>query len=276
MIYLLLAVLSSASLSIIMRVSEKSIKNNISLLLMNYFTCLFISLLSLNNNIYLYDFDFNISFLLGIINGFLYLYSFALFQINISYNGVILSSLFMKLGVLIPTLLSILLFKETPKLSQIIGFFIAIISIVFMNYKKDNKQTKHFSLLFLLIISGLTDFMAKIYDQIGKQGYSNYFLFFTFLFAFLFCFLYMLSKKQKITINEIIFGFFIGIPNYFSAKFLLLSLRSLPAMIVYPMYSVCTIIVVSILGMLLFKESLSKKQLISFICILFSLLLLHL
>ena len=40
MIYLILAILSSVSVSLLMRFSEQKIKNNVSLLLMNYVMCM--------------------------------------------------------------------------------------------------------------------------------------------------------------------------------------------------------------------------------------------
>lgn len=59
---------------------------------------------------------------LGAINGILFLTSFLLLQVNVRKNGVVLSATFMKLGVLVPTLLSVLAFHEKPELLQTIGF----------------------------------------------------------------------------------------------------------------------------------------------------------
>ena len=72
-----------------------------------------------------------------------------------------------------------------------------------------------------------------------------------------------------------IYGLLIGIPNYYSARFLLESLQSVPAVIVYPTYSVGTIIVVTIVGIFIFKETLYKYQKISMIGILITLILLN-
>ena len=57
-----------------------------------------------------------------------------------------------------------------------------------------------------------------------------------------------------------LFGILIGVPNYFSARFALLSLSYLPAVIVYPTISVMTILLVSLTGILAFKEKLKKQQ----------------
>ena len=60
----------------------------------------------------------------------------------------------------------------------------------------------------------------------------------------------------------------IGIPNYYSARFLLLSFGSVPAVVVYPAYSVGTIIITSMAGMLLFGEKLSVQKKLALLLIL--------
>lgn len=277
MIYLILAIISSALVSITMRLSEKSVKNNIALLSVNYIVCLCMaSVYTGFNNIYVSIEGMNKTVLLGVVNGVLYLTSFVLFQRSIKKNGVILSSLFMKLGILIPIIISILIFKEIPDFLQMIGFIIAVIAIIFMNYQKDNDNSFNYSLVILLIANGMTDAMSKIYEEVGNSLLSEQFLFYTFLFALILCLILTYIKKQKITINEIKYGLIIGIPNYFSARFLLLALQSLSAVIVYPTFSVGTVIVVAITGMIFFNEKISQRQKVALMAILLSLILLNL
>ena len=277
MIYLILAIISSALVSITMRLSEKSVKNNIALLSVNYIVCLCMaSVYTGFNNIYVSIEGMNKTVLLGVVNGVLYLTSFVLFQRSIKKNGVILSSLFMKLGILIPIIISILIFKEIPDFLQMIGFIIAVIAIIFMNYQKYNDNSFNYSLVILLIANGMTDAMSKIYEEVGNSLLSEQFLFYTFLFALILCLILTYIKKQKITINEIKYGLIIGIPNYFSARFLLLALQSLSAVIVYPTFSVGTVIVVAITGMIFFNEKISQRQKVALMAILLSLILLNL
>lgn len=277
MIYLMLAIMSSALVSLTMRLSEKHIKNNIAMLSVNYFMCLILAGSYMKfQNLYVSVQGMNQAILLGIINGILYLSSFILLQKNINKNGVILSSLFMKLGILIPMILSIFIFKEIPSLIQLLGFVIAIISIVFMNFQKEQTNMDFkIGLLFLLAINGITDAMSKIFDEVGNSALSEQFLFYTFLFALILCLILTFIKKQKIQKNELFFGLMIGIPNYYSARFLLGALQSVPAVIVYPTFSVGTIIVVTIVGMIFFKETLYKYQKVAMVGILFPLILLN-
>ena len=84
-------------------------------------------------------------------------------------NGIVLSSTFMKLGVIIPTLMAILIFHEQPKLNQILGIVISVIAIVMINLEKDalTQGNNKILLVLLLILSGFADGMMNIFDEMG-------------------------------------------------------------------------------------------------------------
>ena len=172
--------------------------------------------------------------------------------------------------------MSIVVFSEMPTLLQAIGFLIAFAAIILVNVKNDGtEKVSGFSLIILLLTAGGADAMSKIFEEFGTNALSSQFLFYTFFTSLILCTCLMLFKKQRITKNEIIFGTLVGIPNFFSAKFLLASLGKLPAFIVYPTFSVATILVVTVSGIFLFKERLSKLQWLSFIEIAVALVLLN-
>ena len=122
-------------------------------------------------------------------------------------------------------------------------------------------------LVFLLIAGGMTDGMAKIYEELGVGALKNHFLLYTFIVAFAMCVAVCLLKKQGLTKADLGFGLLIGIPNYGSALFLLRSLSSIPAMIAYPTYSVASIVLVTLMGVMVFKEKLSHRQCVSMMII---------
>ncbi|MGM9947877.1 hypothetical protein [Floccifex sp.] len=250
MTYLFLAIVSSASISVFMRISRSYVNNEMGLLAINYLICIFCA------SLYIKDFSISSSSFLGFINGFFYWISFVLFNQSIQRNGLILSSTFQKLGILIPTLITICVFKELNSWIQLLGVFLSILCIFILQSPSEEQNIHSLSLLCLLLIfNGSGDAMAKIFERVGQN--ENVFLWITFVVAFFLCFL---SNKTEITKYEIGFGVLIGIPNYFSAKFLLKSLYTLPALIVYPSYSVFTVFLVSCFGVFIFKEKISKKQ----------------
>ena len=134
MIYLLLAIISSTLVSVLMRMGENKIKNEMMMFSANYAMCVIFSYAMANqSSLVLND---SITIVMGIICGVLFLASFVLMKINMKYNGIVLTSTFTKLGVLIPTLMTIIIFKELPSFLQIIGVLLACIAIVIIQFEK--------------------------------------------------------------------------------------------------------------------------------------------
>ena len=130
-------------------------------------------------------------------------------------------------------------------------------------------------LLLLLLGGGSGDAMAKIFETWGDPSLASHFLLYTFLTALILCLALMKYKQQRIGRAELLFGLAIGIPNFFSAKFLLAALNSLPAVIVYPTYSVATMLVVTLAGALFFREKLNRNQWLALVIILLALVFLN-
>ena len=277
MFYLILTICSSALVSILMRLSGSKVRHNIAMLAVNYLMCAAVAAAYAGFSLFPGVPGIGSAGLMGGVNGLLYLGSFMLLQINVQRNGVVLSSTFMKLGLLVSILASILFFGELPNGMQVIGFVIAVGAIVLINYDTDARETAGFKLgLFLLMLSGgAGDTMAKVFEELGNPSLEPQFLFFTFAVALALCVVLMGLKKQRPGKWEILFGLLVGIPNYFSAKFLLGALETLPAVIVYPVYSVGSILVVTLAGVLLFRERLEKRQWIGLGAILLALVLLN-
>ena len=117
--------------------------------------------------------------------------------------------------------------------------------------------------------------MAKVFDETAPVALKNQFLLYIFMVAFVLCVLLCIIRKQKPGAMDMLFGLAIGIPNYYSARFLLLSIGEIPAMVAYPSFSVGTIIVVALVGVLCFREKLNRRKLVALGVILAALVLLN-
>lgn len=278
MIYLILAVASSAVLSLMMRISGAKVHGKVSMLAINYLMCLIMAIVFAGGSSFFPKVSgVGLAGILGAVNGILYVSGFVLYQFNIRKNGVVMSTTFMKLGLLVPMVLSIFLFGEMPQWLQWIGFGLALAAIWIINYEKeDTVVASKAALIFLLLAGGITDAMAKIYNFYGNTALSEQFLLYTFSAAVIFCVLWALAKKERFGLQEIGYGILVGIPNYFAARFLLKAVEKLPAVIAYPTYCVGTIIIVTLAGLCIFKEKLSKKQWLGMGVILIALILLNL
>lgn len=278
MFYLILAILSSAMIAIIMRFAQPRVNYPTGLLAGNYITCSILALLLAARELSVASAG---SLLfpagLGIVNGLFYLSSFALMQWNTRHNGVTLSSVFMKLGILVPTVLSVVWFHESPTALQISGFLLAISAIVIIHYQKGQTLTgKSWALLLMLLIGGMGDGMSKVYEVYGDSSLQNTFLFFTFIAALLLCLGFMHRKQELLGIKELGYGTLLGIPNFFSSLFLLKSLDTIAAVIAFPTFSVAVILVVAVAGIFVFHEHLQRRQFIGGILICIALALLNL
>lgn len=279
MFYLILAIISSTFISILMRASEKHIANQMGMFAANYAACCALSVFySEWETLGGAEISLAPILLCGVISGMLYLGNFIFLKYNMQKNGIVLSSTFMKLGVLIPTLMAVFVFREMPRTSQVIGIAIAVVAIVIFNFEKEAmKDGSHkYLLLVLLLLSGITDSMAKVYEQMGEEAGSDYYLLVTFLVAFALAVILAFRNQSGIHVADLGYGLLIGIPNYYSARFLLKALGSVEAVLVYPLYSVATIILITIAGVFIFKEKLSKQKIVALMLVLLAICLLNL
>lgn len=275
----LMAILSSSLVSISMRASEKHARNNLSMLACNYLMCSVLALLfAPTASLFPAAEGIGRTLFMGVFNGILYLASFVIFNRSIRRNGVVLSTTFMKLGVIVPILQAVFLFGEAPTLLQLIGIAAAITAIVLIRSEKGGQGVKGsmLALLFLCICNGMASGMSKVYEVYGNPALSDQFLQYTFIVALLLCTVLALANRQSIAWVDFFFGLLIGIPNYFSARFMLHALNTIPAVVAYPVYSVATIVVVTLTGVLFFKEKLSRRQVIALAVIMAALVLLNL
>ena len=280
MFYLLLAVLCSSLVALVLKCSAKKTESTYGIYIFNYIACFMTGFLFLEDKNIFHTSARVVGF--GAFSGFLFLASLALYQYNIRRSGAVLSAVFSKLGILIPTVLSFTVFGESAGLLQILGIALSIVAILVLNIRKGDTALQKspnsgtaLQLLILLLVGGACDSMTKVFEFIGSRSDDDRFMFFNFFFAGLYAVVMFIREKKRITGYDVLFGVLLGIPNYFCTRFLLKALVQLPSFIVYPSYSVATVIVISLIGCVFFREKLSKQQFLGIGIILAALVLLN-
>jgi multidrug transporter EmrE-like cation transporter len=183
----------------------------------------------------------------------------------------------MKLGLLVTMLVSVCVYGEMPGIWETLGFGLAVAAIILINYNKEGGKGKfRFGLIGLLLCGGMADAMSKLYEEWGTPEMKDHFLLYTFLVALLLCIVLCLVRREKLCWQDAVFGLALGVPNYLSTRFLLLSLAELPAVVVFPTFSVGTIVLVTLAGMLFFREKLPRRKAIALGVILAALVMLNL
>lgn len=282
MIYLILAACCSASMAIALRLSEEYSSSKYAILIGNYVTCTAIAFMLLPEKRIIGTEPAMVTAMLsGMLNGAFFLGTLLLLQYSIKKNGAVLSSAFAKLGIMLPVAASVLLLNERPTLLQAAGMVLVAAAILLINLEKEKGEASaKMALLVLFLFSGAGDGMAKVFEHIGERRFDVLFLFYTFLTALVLCLIPAAGEwirgRKRMQAGDFIGGIFVGVPNYFSTSLLLAAVTRLPAYLVYPCFSVGTILIVSVVSVLLLKDSMTKRQMYGCGLIMAALVLLNL
>ena len=264
MLAMVLTILCSTLLSVFMRMSEDKAGGKMTILSANYLTCIILAgcFTGVEDLFPAGKEGFPVTLLLGIITGIFYMLTLVFNQKSIASNGVVLSSVFAKLGsLLVPILVSLCFYGNIPSHWQIIGAVLAVISIIMITDNGQKGAAASILLLAtLLMVEGVSSAMGKIFDEEGAQALSDQYLFYTFGTALIISALAAAVKKEKPGLPEIVYGVLIGIANFFASRFMLQAISEIGPMIFFPTRGVMVILLITLAGVFLFREKLQKKQ----------------
>ncbi len=206
--------------------------------------------------------------IIGVFSGVYYMSSLVFIRHSYFSNGVATTLMFSKSCFIIPTFAALVLWGEFPKGLQLAGALFCVIAIAIMLLRTgDGKKISNLPILILtLLICGMMQVNSKLFTRYCINDYSNMFL--TFLYATaclvsLGLILYENGKKGEklhITPKEWGFGLIAGACNFGSNWLQLRALQVFPAGLVFPCLAAGNLVIGSVLGWLLFKERLSRKQ----------------
>ena len=262
---LLLAVLSSACMAIVLKVFRAGKGNRFGIILGNYLTCILISLLLMPDKGMILHAS-PTTLLCGVIGGVLFVAGLMTMQTSTRLNGAMLTSAFSRLGLLLSLAISIAIFGERPSVTQIAGIALVIAAVALMGGGEgENAGRRVLPLLLLTLVTcGGGDAMAKIFERVGVHGEDTLYFFYLFLTAAVLSIGLLIREGRKtgkrVLPGELLSGVAVGIPNYFSSYLLLRSLLTLPAFLVYPIFSTGAILIVMAVSALCFGERLTRRQ----------------
>ena len=290
-------------MALIMKCFREQRGNRYGIILGNYITCILLSVLLLPDKSLIIS-GSRVTLICGIFGGIFFVAGLVCMQSSIPVNGASLTSAFSKLGLLVSLAVSIIWFKERPGALQIAGILLVLIAIVLIqsgesssgnnnsNNTSNNQNTNpltgvqragHLSiglLLLNLISCGSGDAMAKVFEQLGNSHEDALYFFWLFLVAAILSTLLLIREQRrtgkKVVASEMVAGILVGIPNYFASYFLLRALEHLPAALTFSVFSTGGILLVTTVSALLFKERLSRRQIVAMAVILAALVLLNL
>ena len=263
MISLALTILFTVSLFIFFKEFDKRNINTHQAITFNYFTAAVLATLLYNNPLFLTDI-INVSWVYHTIAlGMFFVVMFNVMAKTTQKLGISIASIASKMSLVIPVIAA-LFFQRNLELSMYnyFGIFLALIAI-FLTFKKKQETKKSIKIAIILffgagILDSFLDYIREKYLESIND--FNIFIILVFTIAFLTGFVLIIFKRNKITVRNIIAGILLGIPNYFSIYFVLLSLDSLGGAIVFPVLNIGVVLISTIFSYLIYKENLNKEN----------------
>lgn len=265
MIEIIITIVTFSSMVLLFKYFDMISIDNFQAITANYFTAGLLSLLNNPSNINFFEFE-NIPntlfFILSIIVGILFVFTFNLYAIGSQKIGITPSTIANKMSMIIPIIIGVILLNENFSFNKFIGVSLAFGAIILssMGNGKLNINKSHILIIVLLFIGqGIADGILNWCQKflINSQN-MNLFFCFTFLsagFAGLITLIFK-NKKSKIRMKNVIWGIILGIPNYITLLFFIKSLKSemFASSEIFPIINIGVIILCSISSIIIFKE----------------------
>jgi drug/metabolite transporter (DMT)-like permease len=265
MIFLLLSILFSSITVSFFKVFELKKVDTFQAIIVNYFTCSIIGSFFADNLLWSKAVWNSEWIYFAILLGLLFIGIFYCIALTAQKISVSASMVAAKLSVVVPVLMAWLLYKESLNALKIIGIVVSLIAVFFISRKEqaDGKSIGHLWFLPILVFlgSGSIDTLLNYIEEHFIPPFSaDDIVTAAFFFAFVFGILLLFVLNLKLNRKTILWGFLLGIPNYFSMYFLVKTLGAFPASFIFPINNIGIVALLTLIALLAFKEHLNKQN----------------
>jgi drug/metabolite transporter (DMT)-like permease len=201
-----------------------------------------------------------------IVVGAFFIGNFVVYGKSVHTNGVGITIAAMRLSLLVPVLISILMYGEFLSTIKIVGVILVFGALVLLIPKKNGvkigKMDASWLLLIIFLLSGFADASLKIYNEDFSVNLNeSMFMGMVFVGAFVIgLILCLIRKGPLIKKDEAILGASIGIPNLYSSIFLIYALDGISGAVAFPVVNTINVLGGTFLGLLIWSDKVSKKQ----------------
>lgn len=284
MIYLVLSILASTLINVIFRVFNRYDIDNQQAITFNYLTCVLTGMLMLDFTLPWQSFDLNAPwFSLSLGLGSLFIVVFLGMAITARKDGISVSVVASKMGVIFPVLFAALVLEEHLSGLVVTGILISLLS-VFLTSRKNlplDAVTMTWIPVLVWLGSGAIDTLLKVIETHLPEGVTEdvpvIIIFFSAAVFGSAILTYRIHKRQTtFHLRHLLAGILLGIPNYFSIYFVFMALRSnvLSTAQVFPVNNLGVVLFSTLISVLVFREKLSKINLAGLLLALIAIILL--
>ena len=272
MIEITLTIVTFSLMLIIFKYFEIFKVNNLQAIIVNYITAGVLALVAdgsvLTNNFYITNLFQPTFIYYALIIGVLFIITFNLIAFGTQKIGIAITTVSNKMSMIIPVLIGLFVFKEDKNFLKLIGIVLAILAI-FFSCSKNGKLSfdkKYLPVIILVFIGqGIADSTLKWAQEFAINASNNNVFFATTFFTAAFSgTLFMMIQQRKITVTlrSLLWGVILGIPNYFTLYFFVeaLSAGVFESSQVFPIVNMGVIVLTAVMGIILFREHLSKSN----------------
>lgn len=288
MLYLILSILTSTLIFVAFKLIAKNHINILQAIVVNYTVCVIEGAIAEKGLPSIASLMATSWFLNTLLLGGMFITVFYLTALTVKYSGVAVASIASKLSLIIPVIAAYFLYHDTFTPVKIIGIVIAMIAVVFAAYKEDTEHHKHnfnfyFFPLLVMLGSGLIDTYTKWNQAVNLTVPEfNLFLICVFGTAAAIGWVLLGAKlvlyKEKLSLKSVGHGILLGVPNYGTMYFLIHALNEpgWNSSTIFPVNNIAIVVASCFVAMAVFKEHLSKINILGIILALAAILMIML
>lgn len=200
----------------------------------------------------------------GIFVGLLYMGNLILMGRSMNENGIGLTVSVMRISLVIPVIVSILIFGEQTSPVRLAGLLLAFtaLGVLFKPSKIERSTSGLYILLVIFLLTGIGDVSLKVFQAAGDQLFDKWlFMGVVFTTCTILCLGYILFNPHPLpTSDEVKAGTLVGIPNLTASIFILMGLELVPASVAFPTSNLTIITAGTLLGRLYWKDVLTRRH----------------
>jgi len=285
---MIIAIIFFVSILLIFRVFNNYKIDNYQALIVNYFIAALFAITIYSGDLTLTDIPNQLWFQPSLLLGLLYSVGFLIFALSTQKAGIAITSVFSKMSILIPVLFGAYFYEsESITIIKISGLFLAMLSffLIFKSEKSEiiNKKAIFLPLL-IFLFTGLNDtilkYIREVYFNIAVSDINSEIFIMGSIFSISFIVsiiifgIPILIERRKIEIKNFIAGAILGIINFLSAFTMFKAMGHFESSVFFPIFNVGIVGLSAIVGVIFFKEKLSKTNYIGLAIALGAILLL--